>query len=82
MCLHGHVSLLTYMYLYSALPLENLLLNKFNAFSLSLNAYSVVCYIQRAVQTEQFMLFQIRCGDPLAPKYFLLSFNGTPHLLG
>ena len=28
------------------------------------------------------MPFQIRRGSPLAPKYFLLSFNGTPHPLG
>ena len=27
------------------------------------------------------MLFQIRRKGPLAPKYFLQSFNGTPHLL-
>ena len=25
------------------------------------------------------MHFLIRCGGPLALKYFLLSFNGTPH---
>ena len=53
-----------------------------NTFSLSLNASSVACYIQRAVQTaEQFMLFQIRHGGLPAPKCFLLSFNGTPHPL-
>ena len=28
------------------------------------------------------MPFQIRRGGPLAPKYFLLGFNGTPHPLG
>ena len=50
------------------------------ACSSSLNASSVVCYVQRAVQTEQFMLFQIRREGPLTPKYFLLSFNGTPDL--
>ena len=25
------------------------------------------------------MPFQIKRGGPLAPKYFLLSLNGTPH---
>ena len=42
----------------------------------------MVFYVQQAVQIEQFMPFQIRRGGPLAPKYFLLGFNGTPHPLG
>ena len=61
------------------LPLENLLLNVF--CQLSLNSSGVVWYIQCDVQTEQFRLFQIKLEDP-SPKYFLLSFNGTPHPLG
>ena len=40
------------------------------ACSLSLNASSVVCYIQRAIQTEQFMPFQIRREGPLGPEIF------------
>ena len=35
----------------------------------------VVCYIQQAVQTQQFMLFQIRHGGPPAPKYFIWHFR-------
>ena len=49
-------------------------------FSLSVNASSVVCYTQRAVQTVQFMLFQIRQTGPPAPKCFLSSIH-TPHPL-
>ena len=30
----------------------------------SLNTSSVVCYIQRAIQKQQFMPFQIKCGAP------------------
>ena len=44
--------------LFSVLLLENLQLIVFYYFSLSLNASIVVCYVQRVVQTEQFMLFQ------------------------
>ena len=68
--------------LFSALLLENLLLSVI--YCLLLNASSVVCYIQRAIQTEQFMPFQIRheLRPPQAPKYFLLSFNGTSYPLG
>ena len=56
-------------WLFSTLPLENLLLSVISACSLSLNASVVVCYVQSAVRKEQFMLFQIRRGGPLAPKY-------------
>ena len=31
------------------------------------------CYIQWAVQTEQFMLFQIRCAGPPTPVIFFLT---------
>ena len=43
------------------------------AISLSLNASSVVCYIQWAIQTEQFMPFQIKCGGPTGPKYGVVA---------
>ena len=68
--------------LFGALPLEIPFWVYSATFSLSLNTSSVVCYIQRAVQTDQFMLSQIRREGPLAQKLFFLSFNGTPHPLG
>ena len=40
------------------------------AFSLSLNASSVVCYVQHAIQTQQFVPFQIKHGGPPGPEIF------------
>ena len=79
--------------LFSPLPLENFLLSVICCLLVKWTCHSkfgcscwetpsVVCYIQWAVQTEYFLLFQIRRVGPLAPKYFLLSFNVTPHPLG
>ena len=66
-CVHTYVR----NRLFSGLPLENLLLSViYTACSVSLNASSVVCYIQRAIQTEQFMPFQIRREGPLGPEIF------------
>ena len=51
--------------LFGAIPLEHFW--AFSAtFSLSLNIPSGVCYVQQAVQTEQFMLFQIKHRSFLA----------------
>ena len=84
-CAFGHVSLCMYiMYITAKKACSLFAAQKSPAecFSLSLNASSVFCYVQRAVQTEQFMLFQIRDGSPLALEYFLLSFNSRTHPLG
>ena len=63
-------------WLFSTLPLENLLLSVISAFSLSLNASVVVCYVQSAVRKEQFMLFQIRRGGPLGPEILYYGTRG------
>ena len=54
-------------------PFENLMLSVTCCLlnlSLSLNVSSVVCYVQQAVQTEYFLLFQIRHGGPPGPEIF------------
>ena len=43
--------------LFSALLLANILLSVICCLLLELNTSSVVCYVQQAVQAEQFMLF-------------------------
>ena len=53
----------------SALLLKNLLLSVFYYFLTEFKHLQYGCYVQQAVQIEQFMLFQIICGGPsLAPK--------------
>ena len=49
--------------LFSALPLENLLLSVFDYFFTEFKC--LVCYVQQAVQTEQFMFFQVKLGGSL-----------------
>ena len=68
--------------LFSALPLKNLLLSVTTACSLSLNASSVVCYVQQAAQSNSYFFKEDVEAPPLAPKYFLMSFDSTPHPLG
>ena len=43
----------------------------------------MVCYVQRAIETEQFLHFQITRGGSPGPEIFSSrSFNGIPHPLG
>ena len=84
----GCISLCMYKnWLFSTLRLENILLSVFYYFLTEFNASSVACFIQRAVQIEQFVLFQVikmqlRPLPWLQNINFLLSLNGTPHPLG
>ena len=77
----------TYMYtyvnnnrLFSVLSFINLLLSVFTHYfliSLSLNTSSMVCYVQQAVQTEQFTLFLRRSGGLPSPEIYSSELSGT-----
>ena len=88
----GGISLCTYVRicvyicqqkrLFSALLLANFLLSVICCLLFEFKRLQCGLLHPASCTTEQLMLFQIRCLAPLTPKYFFLSYNGTPHPLG
>ena len=69
--------------LFTYLPLVNFLLSVVSCLLFKFKCpLCGLLHPASCIQTEQFMLFQLERGGPLASKYFLLSFKGTPHPLG
>ena len=68
--------------LFSALPLENLLLSVICCLFCKFKRLQ--CGLLRPASCTDRVIhaFPNKTWGPLAPKYFLLGFNGTPHPLG